>query len=93
MSNSESTDVDEFRKKHAVNTYNNKVFGNLYLVASLNVIDSIGVSTFGYRNTTDVDVSYDDIEVTVPAKMRLLSLKWSINTIVQTEFMVLRTVA
>lgn len=68
MSNSESTDVDEFRKKHAVNTYNNKVFGNLYLVASLNVIDSIGVSTFGYRNTTDADVSYDDIEVTVPAK-------------------------
>lgn len=67
MNTSESTDLEEFRKRHAVNTYNNKVFGNIYLITTLNTIESIDVSTYGFRNTTDEDVDLPNLEgVKVP---------------------------
>lgn len=37
------------RQKRAVNTYNNKLFGKVYLVVQLNIIDHIDISVYGFR--------------------------------------------
>jgi len=39
----------EERQKRAVNTYNNKLFGKIYLMVQLNIIDHIDVSVYGFK--------------------------------------------
>lgn len=46
----ENMDVDDYRKSHAFNVYNNKVFGQLYIVASLNTIQRVDFSISGEKN-------------------------------------------
>lgn len=43
-------DLDEYRKNKALNVYNNKVFGELYIVATLNTIQRIGFSISGSKD-------------------------------------------
>ena len=45
----ESMDLDEYRKNRALNVYNNKVFGELYIVATLNTIQRIDFSITGSK--------------------------------------------
>lgn len=42
--------LDEYRKNRALNVYNNKVFGELYIVATLNTIQRIDFSISGSKN-------------------------------------------
>lgn len=48
----ENGTVDDYRENLAVNVYNNKVFGQLYLIAELNIIDQINVSVIGKKIIT-----------------------------------------
>lgn len=43
----------EERQKRAVNTYNNKLFGKIYLMVQLNIIDHIDVSVYGFKKQED----------------------------------------
>lgn len=43
-------DLDTYRKNRALNVYNNKVFGELYIVATLNTIQRIDFSISGSKN-------------------------------------------
>lgn len=52
-----SSDVDSYRKNYPANVYNNKLSGELILVASLNIIDSIDVAVTGYVKPDDVQES------------------------------------
>lgn len=59
-----SGNIDNIRNSSALNTYNNKVFGNLYLVATLNNITNYSVSVYGnkvgsQRSTLTFEVTYD----------------------------------
>lgn len=45
--------VDNYRKQNAVNIYNNKISGELYIITQLNTINSIDVVVRGYRNEGD----------------------------------------
>lgn len=49
--------VDNYREKNAVNIYNNKISGELYIITQLNTINSIDVSVRGYRNEGDLMVA------------------------------------
>lgn len=54
------TNVDEYRKQKAVNTYNNKVFGELYLIATLNTITSLNAAVEGFVNKTNKVITLPD---------------------------------
>lgn len=46
-------DVDDYRKQKAVNIYNNKLFGELFIQAKINAIDNIDVTVDGIKNTSN----------------------------------------
>lgn len=46
----ENIDLDDYRKNSAFNVYNNKVFGQLYIVASLNTIQRVDFSISGSKD-------------------------------------------
>lgn len=46
----ENESVIDYRENKAVNTYNNKLSGELYLIVTVNTISSIDVSVRGYQN-------------------------------------------
>ena len=45
-------DIDDYRKQKAVNVYNNKLFGELFIQAKINAIDNIDVTVDGIKNTS-----------------------------------------
>ena len=55
----DSNDLTRFRQSKALNTYNNKISGNLYIVATLNTITYYNISLFGYKNTTGQRITVD----------------------------------
>lgn len=55
------SDVDTYREQRATNTYNNKVFGELYLIATLNTVTSVDVSVEGYVNKDEADVIIENL--------------------------------
>lgn len=57
----ESTDVTTYRQSKALNTYNNKVYGKLYLIAELNNITNYNVVVYGYSNKSN-----EEYVVTLP---------------------------
>lgn len=66
-----SSNIDEYRKTYPANVYNNKLSGELILVASLNIVDSIDVAVTGYVKPDDVgDGAYlvpNNSGITIPA--------------------------
>ena len=56
-----SSDLTQYRNSRALNTYNNKVFGNLYIVATLNNITNYSVSVYGYKNSSGTSLSQTSI--------------------------------
>lgn len=74
------TDIDEYRQQRAVNTYNNKVFGELYLIATLNTISSIDVEVEGYVNKdgTPIKVS-DDVTLNEKGTALIFTLNYKYN--------------
>lgn len=56
-------DIDEYRKHKGINTYNNKLVGDLYLISSLNTIDSLDFSIYGEKKENNqakltLDITY-----------------------------------
>lgn len=49
-------DLAEYRKNKAFNVYNNKVFGELYIVATLNTIQRIDFSVIGTKSGNKADL-------------------------------------
>lgn len=62
-----SASIENVRNSKALNTYNNKIFGNLYLVATLNNITNYSVSVYGTKSpdekvkdcTLTFEITYD----------------------------------
>ena len=62
-----SENIENIRNSKALNTYNNKIFGNLYLVATLNTITNYSVSVYGTKSpdenvkdcTLTFEITYD----------------------------------
>ena len=51
--------VDNYREQYAANTYNNKITGELYIIAKLNTISAIDVSVSGLKN---LDKDSEEVE-------------------------------
>lgn len=65
----DTNDLTRFRESKALNTYNNKISGNLYVVATLNTITYYNVSLFGYKNPNEKNPENpleNAMEVTLP---------------------------
>lgn len=58
-------DLDNYRKNTALNVYNNKVFGQLYIVATLNTIQRIDFSITGIRKKNEDEADTADLTITV----------------------------
>lgn len=52
-------DPDTYRKNKALNVYNNKVFGELYIVATLNTIQRVDFSISGSRENDKANLQLD----------------------------------
>lgn len=61
--NSSDLTIDNIRQSKALNTYNNKVYGNLYIVATLNNITNYNVTVYGYKNEGNDDVTIQEIQI------------------------------
>lgn len=61
--NSSDLTIDNIRQSKALNTYNNKVYGNLYIVATLNNITNYNVAVYGYKNEGNDDITIQGIQI------------------------------
>lgn len=73
------SDVDTYRQQRATNTYNNKVFGELFLIATLNTITSVDVSVEGYINKEDSDVIIDGLPPIETGTTLVFTLNYKYN--------------
>lgn len=73
------SDVDTYRQQRATNTYNNKVFGELFLIATLNTITSVDVSVEGYINKDDSDVIIDGLPPIETGTTLIFTLNYKYN--------------
>lgn len=72
-------DVDAYREQRAVNTYNNKVFGELFLIATLNTITSVDVSVEGYVNKNGVSTVAEELPALDPGTTLIFTLDYKYN--------------
>lgn len=72
-------DVDNFRQKRAVNTYNNKVFGELYIITQLNTIESIDVSVRGYKNEDGKEIEVDGQKFSDKGSLLVFDVNYKYN--------------
>ena len=58
-----SNNLEDYRKSKSVNTYNNKLVGDLYVISSLNTIQSLDFSVYGEKINNNanllVDITYN----------------------------------
>lgn len=73
------TNIDEYRKQRAVNTYNNKVFGELYLIVTLNTIDSIDVEVEGYVSKDGTPIKISDDYTLIDGTALIFTLNYKYN--------------
>lgn len=51
--------LDEYRKNKGVNTYNNKLVGDLYVISSLNTIQSLDFAIYGEKSDSNAELTLD----------------------------------
>jgi hypothetical protein len=51
--------LEEYRKNKGVNTYNNKLVGDLYVISSLNTIQSLDFAIYGEKSGSNVELTLD----------------------------------
>lgn len=72
--------VDNYRESsRAVNTYNNKLFGELYIVAELNTIQAIDISVRGFRNISLEETVYEGEKVPSNGTLLIYDLDYKYN--------------
>lgn len=71
--------VDNYREQYAANTYNNKITGELYIIAKLNTISAIDVSVSGLKNLDKDSEEVEGITVLRNQSLVLLDTTYKYN--------------